>query len=595
MSTLIHVTHEAVQKIGGIGAVLQGLLTAKSYNQAIKRTILVGPLFSTSGSASDRLGKGGEVFYSSIDGLDKLNQKAIFRPIEEKFQVWFVYGRRLIEDRVLGVQVYPEVLLVEPSMIDKDRLGYFKTNLYRRFGIQSDKYESNYWEYDLYVRLAEPAYEAIKALLADDKPPHYIIAHEFMGMPLALKGILENDKEFATIFYGHEVATMRPVVEGHSGHDTRFYNVLDKAISEGKYIEDVFGAQTHFFKHALINNARFCDNIFAVGDLVVKELKFLGPNFNEVNIDLVYNGVPAFKISVEEKFKSKEKLQKYAEALLGSKPDYIFSHVTRLVTSKGLWRDLSVLEHLDPLFAEEGLKGVIFFLSSSIGTGRPGADIMKMEAEYGWPLHHREGHPDLVGDEIYFSMGVAAYNKKAKAIKAVFVNQFGWSQDRCGKRMPADMEFMDIRKGTDVEFGQSIYEPFGIAQVEPISFGAICVISNVCGCAGFVEKASGGQEVKNVIVADYTRLPPAERALEELLNLGFVERNLIEASNSKKVAQELFKRLPRSEAEVQEMLDSGCELGSKMSWEVVVSDYLIPGLNRAKPMPKRRRRAKGEV
>jgi hypothetical protein len=27
--------------------------------------------------------------------------------------------------------------------------------------------------------------------------------------------------------------------------------------------------------------------------------------------------------------------------------------------------------------------------------------------------------------------------------------------------MPADMEFMDIRKGSDVEFGQSIYEPFG--------------------------------------------------------------------------------------------------------------------------------------
>ena len=43
--------------------------------------------------------------------------------------------------------------------------------------------------------------------------------------------------------------------------------------------------------------------------------------------------------------------------------------------------------------------------------------------------------------------------------------------------MPADMEFMDIRKGSDAEFGQSIYEPFGIAQVEPISFGGICVFS----------------------------------------------------------------------------------------------------------------------
>ena len=73
--------------------------------------------------------------------------------------------------------------------------------------------------------------------------------------------------------------------------------------------------------------------------------------------------------------------------------------------------------------------------------------------------------------------------------------------------MPADMEFMDIRKGSDAEFGQSIYEPFGIAQVEPISFGGICVFTNVCGCAGFVDKAAGGKPTPNVIVADYTDLP----------------------------------------------------------------------------------------
>ena len=39
--------------------------------------------------------------------------------------------------------------------------------------------------------------------------------------------------------------------------------------------------------------------------------------------------------------------------------------------------------------------------------------------------------------------------------------------------MPADMEFLDIRRGSDLEFGQSIYEPFGIAQVEPLTYGAI--------------------------------------------------------------------------------------------------------------------------
>ena len=67
------------------------------------------------------------------------------------------------------------------------------------------------------------------------------------------------------------------------------------------------------------------------------------------------------------------------------------------------------------------------------------------------------------------------------------------------------MEFMDIRKGSDVEFGQSIYEPFGIAQLEPLTFGAICVFSNVCGCAGFFRDVSNGQEAEE---RHYRRLHP---------------------------------------------------------------------------------------
>ena len=88
------------------------------------------------------------------------------------------------------------------------------------------------------------------------------------------------------------------------------------------------------------------------------------------------------------------------------------------------------------------------------------------------------------------------FNAQSRNVKVVFINQFGFDRKPCGERMPADMEFMDIRKGSDAEFGQSIYEPFGIAQVEPISFGGICVFTNVCGCAGFVEKAAGGADAQ---------------------------------------------------------------------------------------------------
>src|SRR5207249_8305754 len=156
-------------------------------------------------------------------------------------------------------------------------------------------------------------------------------------------------------------------------------------------------------------------------------------------------------------------------------------------------------------------------------------DDVRMWARYDHePVVHREGLPDLSSGEAAYYQGVQEFNAISRNIKVVFINQFGFEQRFCGSRMPVDMEFMDIRKGSDVEFGQSIYEPFGIAQVEPISFGGICVFSECCGCAGFVNHAAGGKPTPNVIVADYTDL--AARALrpEQLMSLGKAERDQIE-------------------------------------------------------------------
>jgi hypothetical protein len=147
--------------------------------------------------------------------------------------------------------------------------------------------------------------------------------------------------------------------------------------------------------------------------------------------------------------------------------------------------------------------------------------------------------------------------------------------------MPKDMEFMDIRKGSDAEFGQSIYEPFGIAQVEPISFGGICVFSECCGCAGFVAHAMDGKPTPNVIVADYTDLPQKGLKPEQLLSLGQAERDQIEHEVSAKVARELIARLPRTPAEFAQFIERGYALAQKMSWDVVARDYVLPGIARA--------------
>jgi hypothetical protein len=577
MSTLIHVTHEAVQKVGGIGAVLQGFFTSDAYNKGVARSILVGP---GDHGTQDQLAKVGKIQYSSLTGTDEGGWGAKFHAVQEKFGVGIIYGRRTFKDRTTGVESHPEVMLIDVSNVNLDRLNDCKRMLYERFGIRSDLYHT--WEYEQYVRLALPALAALAAIDAAKDKPAVILAHEFMGMPTALAAIASEGGKYKTAFYAHEVATMRRICEGHPGHDTMFYNVLSQAMAKGKFVEDVFGLQAPFFKHALVSAARFCDAVLCVGDETLAEMKFLGADFAKKNLRLAYNGVPAYDVTIEDVMVSKKRLQQYTQNILEFTPDFVFSHVTRMALSKGMWRDLKVLWHLEKKFRETGQTGVLYLLSSELGAPRKAHEVLDMEGRYSWPVGHREGYPDLSGGEADFYVHMQKFNACSRQIKVILVNQFGWSRASIGAKMPADMDFIDIRKGTDVEFGQSIYEPFGIAQLEPLSFGGLCVITNICGCAGFVDSATGGKGVQNVLVADYTQLAEGPTSFDNVLSIGARERDAAEEKESERVAGEILKRLPKNAKEQEAFIKSGADLAKKMSWEVVARDFLIPVINEMK-------------
>lgn len=581
MQTVVHVTHEAIQKIGGIGAVLHGLLTSPVYLSGVKRNILVGPFWPGEERGEQRLGPQGEVLYSSLDSLYRSPLAPRFREIEQQFDVGIVYGRRKFTSKDTNVTSTPEVLLIDVSRYDQRKINDFKFALWKNFGIESSKYE-NIWDFEQYMRIAQPAIAALTALgVGSMMEPGVILSHEYMGIPTALAAILENGRSnFRTIFHAHEVAPVRRIVEGHPGHDTMFYNVMRAAMAQGHYLEDVFGDQSGYYKHGLVKAARFLDGIFAVGDYTLKEMRFMGPDFVHVDAQIAYNGVPCWKISVEDKMRARQKLRTYCKNLLKYEPDYVFTHVTRLVPSKGLWRDLRVLEHMEQLLRQRNESAVLFTLSTEVPARRPD-DIRRMEQSYHWPVVHREGLPDLSNGEAAYYQGVQEFNAQSRNIKVVFVNQFGWEQKVCGMRMPPDMSFIDIREGSDAEFGQSIYEPFGIAQVEPISFGGICVFSECCGCAGFVNHAAGGKSTPNAIVADYTDLPEKTLRPEQLMAIGQPQRDAIEHRVAELVAGELLSRLPRTPQEFEPFIERGYELAQKMSWDAVAREYVLPGIQRA--------------
>ncbi len=576
--TLAHVTHEAVEKLGGIGTVLEGLMTSPVYQQHVKRSILVGPCQThVAVDPHKRLGEEGTVLYSSVDEIDQMGLGPKLRPIEWAFNTPIVYGRRTFDIPGADRHGVADVLMIDVFKISTDRLGRFKFMLNEMFGIDSMRYDER-WDYEEYVRLAEPAFYALAALLNEDELPCVLLSHEFMGLPAALKCIMDGETTFRTIFHAHECSTARYLVEHHDGHDTMFYNVLEQARQRGLYVEDVFGDQSTHFRHALISKSHCCDAVMAVGDYTAAEMHFLGRHFDHHDIELVYNGVPSPAVKITQRNKARGMLTEYAEQLIGYTPDVLMTHVTRPVVSKGLWRDVKVCDELDRRFAAEGRKGVLFILTSGGGTRRP-QDIRSMESEYGWPRDHREGYPDLVGPEVGLWDMIRPFNAEHENIQIVLVNQFGWSRQRIGNRLPKEMHIGHLRWAADVEFGMATYEPFGIAPLEPLASGAVCVISNVCGCEGFVEYATEGAPIDNVLVADFTQLDQA-RTIDELLNMSRTERDRLENVECARIADELMRRIPVSNDDRKALLQSGQKLVKKMGWDQVVRDKLVPVLDR---------------
>ncbi len=561
----IHVTHEAVHKVGGIGAVLQGLVTSQVYRSSVDRVILVGPLVDR--HRSDPLGPDGIILYDNWQGIWSQDYGTGLQAVEVARGMRIVYGRRPFKCPD-GSIVEPEILLVDVESSVPHGLDAFKHSLYEQYQLASDLYEGQ-WEFEQFMRLAEPAFDGVERLLGDVDDLVWFIAHEFMGLPTALRAGLSSNRRYRTAFYAHEVATARKIVEEEPGHDASFYPALAKGLSEGLFVEDFYGSQDSFFKHALVRQAIHCDAILAVGDRVLDELRFLGRPFLQATIDLVYNGLPTSQpLSLAARQRARGLLADVAQMLVGFRSDVTFSHVSRLVPSKAMSRDLLVLQAMDPDLQARNQTAVLFVLATEAGPRMP-SSTQHMHQSYDWPVVHCEGYPDLSPGELAFDLLVRRHNTRARNSRVVFINQFGFDATSCGGALPEGVSFADLRQGSDAEFGQSMYEPFGIAQIEPIGFGALSLVSDACGCVGFLQHAHAaasaelGQDLPPVhIVGDY-----ATGASQDAVAAA--------------VATGLTKALPGDDQRRQLGLDAGHAVAEQMSWDRVVTTQLLPALERA--------------
>jgi hypothetical protein len=96
----------------------------------------------------------------------------------------------------------------------------------------------------------------------------------------------------------------------------------------------------------------------------------------------------------------------------------------------------------------------------------------------------------------------------------------------------------------------------------------------------FFRDVTAGHPVRNVILADYTRLGDCSYAdIEDLLQIDKSVRDRIEAAEAARVAKEVMDRLPKDGAEEEQMIREGYRLARNMSWDVVVRKYLLNDLS----------------
>jgi hypothetical protein len=574
----VHITHEVVHKIGGIGSVIDGLCTADNYKSFFDHTLLYGPLFSYSGDVFSRLGKGGEVLYSNHDSYDANNYHDLFMDIITKHNIDIVFGKRTLvnEFNINKINTVDIVLIGISKMRIKD-VDSFKHKLWEKYGIESDRYSD--WDYEQYLRIAIP-YLEILDILHPNLTHCFHFSHEYMGVPSALTvGLYEKPGvQHKTIFYAHEISPCRVVVEKNPGHDISFYNILQNNKARGRSFEDEYGNQRNSYRAELVKRSAGFDYIFAVSDIIKEEYKYFIPDIDEKKIKVVNNGIPIHYISHDEKLKSRNILQEYINNLFNFTPDIIFTHVTRLVVSKGIWRDITFLYLLDESFQQHGLKGAYILLSTLIGTGRDPSIISSLEKEYGWPIIHHGGWPDLVGPENDIYNFLALFNARSRSIKGIFLNQFGFNRRKCGERVPEEAKFSDLRTGSDAEFGFSIYEPFGIAQLETLPFGGIAALSSSCGCSCFIEKSLSTYNGKHYKIFDFISGTEGRKEISDLTKITTDQRFQLERELFQHSAKDFFQILPKNDSERLGLLDAIQEKLEILGWESIVSNVNFSSL-----------------
>jgi hypothetical protein len=607
---LVHMSYEATRAHGGVGTVLDQLLASPAWRGAFPRTLLVSPLVRPSGEGSYTPGESlerelearGEVLYSGLRRRNPPELSRRLRPVEARHGVSLVYGRRpapggpvevLLVDltdvlrgyrvfmptlplflerlrRLLGVDVELEARSPRglpwraaswaTRALWGERLGgtSLVNGLFRR-AVRAGWVDAPPLDHDAMMGMvmAEPAFDAVEALRPPAAPGCVFLAQEHLSLPLAYKARLDGRAWSRTVYYAGEVRSPRVLVEygekpGQGASDNRFYQVQRLALAEGRTLDEVFPVAS-WPGFQLLRQGHLCDAVGAVSPSVADELRFLDRRFRARPLTVIPHGHRAVETDWEARRRSRERVLGHLRERLGREFRLLLVRISRDEVCKGLQRDVTVCEFLAERLPPERLPAVLLIITEWDAAG-PSRNIQALLDR------------------------VAAFNARGTGLHIHLINQARW---------PEGLDFTrdDLLRATDVSLGQSLYESFGLAQLEPLSCGAVCVISGVSGARRTLEalcarRGLTAQAHPNLVVADYASEADGDPAwtVAHWKSLTEDELQALERRTAERVARQVVERLPRDEPAARSLLETGRQLAAQMPWEPLIREQLIPFL-----------------
>lgn len=477
--TVIHIVSDPCRSdSGGAMDCVSGFQAVGFCHQDADRAVVIGSLSEEMRVVPNPLGRESELIYSTFrpDNAQCVYAEN-FERVEDDFGISIVYGRKKIGCGSV------EMILLDVSRCIEYPVDALKRWLYDEFGLESLRYESDS-AYNRAIAMGPSSLAVLRSLdLADPVNPALLIAHDALGIPTALAGVLDPLGVFKSVYYAHKVEPVERVIRNHPGHDTMFYNVMNAAIPRSCYLGDLFGSQDFFYDLALINAARFCDGIWADSGQVADELLFCSPHLGAGHIDRVPRVMDAQPSSADQVAQWRDELMTAVDA---DGTDWILGHLGDLSTRDGLWRDLAVMRHLESQLAHEDRKVVLLV--------KPTAYAI-------------ESH---VFDEI------EQFNKDHDRVRVVWAD---------GVRTGA------LLGGCDAMLALGIYQPL---SGHHLRCDGLCVTTSTCPVA----LADGA-----MIVADYVTLDGPVPDVATLIGMDRTTRDAVEGRAACEVACRLIDEL----------------------------------------------------